>query len=72
MLTFARDYKRDNEMRIILFILSLLFCLTIDAQELTVKSFTEKPTDLSARTEERVDYNKVPCAFVYTFIYIMQ
>ncbi len=51
-------------MRTILFILSLFCCMTIDAQELTVKSFAENARDLSARTEQRVDNNGVPCALV--------
>lgn len=32
-------------MRILLFILSLFFCVTIDAQKLTVESFAENTRD---------------------------
>lgn len=52
-----------NILRKVLLLL-LLFPWTIVAQELSVKSFSEKPTDLSASTAARVDNNGVPCALV--------
>ena len=42
----------------------LLLPATLQAQELSVKSFTEKSNDLSASTQPRVDNNSVPCALV--------
>lgn len=43
--------------------LSLLFS-SIWGQEMTVKSFSEKATDLSASTKQRTDNNGTPCALV--------
>lgn len=42
----------------------LLLPTTLQAQELSVKSFTESPNDLTARIENRTDNNGVPCAVV--------
>ena len=45
--------------------LFLLICATIlSAQELTVKSFTVAPTDLSASTKSRLDLDDNPCGLV--------
>lgn len=41
----------------------LLFPLVL-AQEMTVKSFTEKTSDLTASTQIREDNNGTPCALV--------
>lgn len=49
------------------FFLLILFVFLVDnvvSQELIVKSFVEKPTDLSASTNVRNDINGTPCALV--------
>ena len=52
-------------MKRILFILLLFSAIiTINGQELTVKSFTERTNDISARTSGRVDANGDRCALV--------
>lgn len=42
----------------------LLLPTTLQAQELSVKSFSEKTSDISASTAPRVDNNAIPCALV--------
>ena len=51
-------------MRFLFTFFSILFCFTLHAQELTVKSFSESKSDLSARTYPRMDNNDKPCALV--------
>ncbi len=52
--------------RVLLFFLLLLVALGVQAQELTVKSFSVAPGDLDARssTTRRTDRNGTPCALV--------
>lgn len=51
-------------MRLLLSIFVLWFCINVNAQELTVKSFTEQTNDLTARSNPRDDLNGNPCALV--------
>lgn len=51
-------------MRLLLSIFVILFCIKVNAQELTVKSFTEQTNDLTARSNPREDLNGNPCALV--------
>lgn len=51
-------------MKPVLFILFILFGLVLHAQELNIKSFVEQPSDLSARTNQRVDNNGNECALI--------
>ena len=50
--------------KIILLFLVALLHLSMQAQELTVKSFVEKTNDLTASVHERKDTNGTPCALV--------
>ena len=47
-----------------LLIIFLLFCTSLQAQEMSVKSFHEVSNDLSARTKPRQDLNGNDCALV--------
>lgn len=51
-------------MRLLISIFVILFCINVNAQELTVKSFTEQTNDLTARSNPRDDLNGNPCALV--------
>lgn len=53
-----------NNLRLLVYVDLILFCATIHAQELSVKSFEEKTTDLSASTSVRNDNNDIPCALI--------
>ena len=50
--------------RLIVFMLCMMCTVSSFAQELTVKSFGVISGDLDARTNERVDANKMPCGLV--------
>ncbi|WP_304407887.1 hypothetical protein [Bacteroides acidifaciens] len=49
-----------------IFLILLMVCLytNSEAQELVVKSFVCNETDISARTEKRLDFNGNPCALI--------
>lgn len=53
-------YMKQN----ILTIIAALFCITLQAQEIKVKSFTVLERDLYPRVHERLDLNGEPCAVV--------
>lgn len=48
----------------IIIFLSIIYGMTITAQEISVKSVAVVPSDLSARTRQRNDLNGNPCALV--------
>ena len=50
--------------RIVLMVICLMCAITTWAQDLKVRSFSVAEGDLSARTHERVDANKMPCGLV--------
>lgn len=51
--------------RIFLFFsICILSVISVSAQEITVKSMTELPMDLSARIDSRKDNNEEPCALI--------
>lgn len=51
-------------MKHFLTILLLLISISINAQEITVKAFSEEINDLSARTSRRYDINDAACALI--------
>ncbi len=53
-----------NVHRVIMILLCLLCAVSTWSQKLTVESFGIAQRDLSARTHERVDANKMPCGLV--------
>lgn len=55
---------QSKQHKIALALLSLFFCVSISAQKLSVESFKEIASDLSARTYPRMDNNDVPCALL--------
>ena len=50
--------------KLTLLLMAWVISASLHAQELTVKSFSESGSDLSARTYSRMDNNDVPCALV--------
>ena len=54
--------------RFILSLMSVILVITVNAQELKVKSIREATHDISARTQARQDLNGVDCALLKVFV----
>ncbi len=55
-------------MRLFLYCFFLIFSLSVNAQEILVKDFSELPNDLAARTHEKLDANGNPCCLIKVIV----